>query len=315
MTLDLDKKLCQFEERFSGACVRAKKLAPLTYYKLGGPAELFVETSSSEKLLELLSLVKELRIPFWVLGSASNLLISDKGLSGVVAYMANEDQSTIRVLEEDADNVYINVKASCAKATLLDYAITNSLSGLEFSAGIPGSLGGAVAMNAGTKWGNYAAIIDSVEFCHVDKGIFDLTRDEIGFQYRGLGEGVLDGQTIVLSLNIVLKKEKDNREIMSQVNEILSYRGFKQPLELPNCGSVFKNPETGPGAGRLIEACGLMGKVIGGARISTKHANFIQNTGNAKSADIKALINHIQAVVLKEKSVQLEPEVKMLGFE
>ena len=312
--MSVEYRLQLFVEEFTGSARKNVDLAPLTYYRIGGPAAVVVEVESFKDLEQALKLIAKHQIPFWILGSASNLLIADVGLKGVVIRIANADERVISKQREEGDFVWLRVLASCAKATLLDYAVEHCLEGLEFSAGIPGSLGGAVAMNAGTKWGHYAQVIEEVEFCSLDRGVFTLSNKDIGFRYRGLGEGILDDNTIVFAMTLKLKKSKDNIAIKNKVNEILSYRGFKQPLELPNCGSVFKNPEAGPGAGRLIEACGLRGTQIGQARVSTKHANFIQNLGEAKAADVKNLIEHIQKVVLQEKKVKLETEVRLLGF-
>jgi UDP-N-acetylmuramate dehydrogenase len=169
-------------------------------------------------------------------------------------------------------------------------------------------------MNAGTKWGSYAEVIETVRFYSVQKGHYEKSCEEMGFKYRGHGEGLLDGRTAVLSADIKLRKDKPREEIRALVDEILRYRGARQPLELPNCGSVFKNPpDSERGAGRLIEASGLKGLRVGQAQVSLKHANFILNLGGAKAAHVEELIARVQEEVFRQQGVRLEREVIYLG--
>ena len=187
------------------------------------------------------------------------------------------------------------------------------LEGLEFSAGIPGTMGGAICMNAGTKWGSYSDVVEEVTFFSSKNGYFNKKANELSFKYRGLGTRILDEETIVQKVTMRLKKSNGLDKSRALVDEILTYRGRRQPLEYPNCGSVFKNPPAPQrGAGRLIEACGLKGLTVGEAQISNKHANFILNLGNAKSSDVKELIEKAREQVLRKFSVNLEPEVKLL---
>jgi UDP-N-acetylmuramate dehydrogenase len=175
-------------------------------------------------------------------------------------------------------------------------------------------MGGAVWMNAGTKWGSYSDVIQSVRFVHPEKGIFEKNLSELGLKYRGHGEGLMDHETAILSVDIKLLKNKSPADSRKLVDEILAYRGARQPLEFPNCGSVFKNPQNSEkGSGRLIEAAELKGKQIGQAMISPKHANFILNLGAAKSSDVEALIRLCQEKVLEKFKISLEPEVIILG--
>lgn len=297
----------------SGRIESAKNLASIVAYRIGGDARFFYTPKGSQDLLKFLEITEKNSLPLFILGSGTNLLVSDSGFDGVILWMgptADDSESEVKVLSEDTDNVFVEVPAHFSKAKFLDIAVKKSWGGLEFSAGIPGSLGGAVFMNAGTKWGSYGEIITEVEFVSLKKNIYTLKSEEIGFKYRGHGEGLLDGKTIVSAVRLKLKKNTLQSEILAKIDEIYSYRGQRQPLELPNCGSVFKNPANSEkGAGRLIEASNLKGLCVGGAEISLKHANFILNKGNAKAYDVHELIKRIQATVHSKFQIHLEPEV------
>jgi UDP-N-acetylmuramate dehydrogenase len=289
-------------------------IAPYVTYKIGGPADIFVLPQNIEDMCRALDFTQEQKLPFTILGNGSNLLVRDKGVRGVVLYLGSLQEPKVEVLSHEGDTIHIRVPSNCSKARLLDWSLAHGWAGLEFSAGIPGTLGGAVFMNAGTKWGSYGDVIDAVQFYSSEKGLFSLTKDKLGLKYRGHGEGLLDGRTLVLAVDISLKKEEVAGKSRALVDEILSYRGGRQPLELPNCGSVFKNPENSErGAGRLIEAAGLKGHRVGNAQVSLKHANFILNLGGASSGDVEDLIAHIQSTVERKFSVRLETEVIILG--
>jgi UDP-N-acetylmuramate dehydrogenase len=289
-------------------------LAEYLTYKIGGPADIFIMPENEEDICQSVDFAHDQKFPITILGNGSNVLIRDKGVRGVVLYLGSLKEFSLIKIREDENEVWIRVPANFSKAHLLDWSLKQALVGLEFSAGIPGTMGGAVYMNAGTKWGSYSEVIDSVEFYSAEKGLFSLPHKEIGFKYRGHAENIFDGKTLILSVDIKLKKAKNLQESRTKVDEILMYRGSRQPLELPNCGSVFKNPENSErGAGRLIEAAGLKGFRVGGAQVSLKHANFILNTGNATSADIENLITHIQSEVKKRFNIALELELVIIG--
>ncbi len=305
-------------KKFRGQVFKNKDLSKIAAYKIGGKAKFLLVPKKDEDVEEVLKVSQEKSIPLFILGSGTNLLISDKGFEGIVLWMGpragEKINQSIKVLKEDDQSVLIKVPAHFSKAQLLDFSLRKKWSGLEFSAGIPGSLGGAVYMNAGTKWGSYGEVIECVDFVSAAKGHFSLTSKDIGFRYRGHGEGLLDGATLVSSVTLKLSKTKPLEKILSTVDEIYSYRGLRQPLELPNCGSVFKNPvNSEKGAGRLIEAAQLKGSKVGGAEVSLKHANFILNTGSAKAQHVHSLIRKIQNKVYAQFSINLEPEVIFLG--
>lgn len=302
-----------------GRLLEHEPLSRWTAYGIGGPADALFEPANEDELCVALEAATKYNVPITSLGNGTNLLVRDGGVRGLVVYLAQRGRRDgldegIDVIEETDTSALVRVSSRCAKARLLDFALDRGFAGLEFSAGIPGSLGGAVFMNAGTKWGSYGDVIERVHFFKPGDGRFTKTSAEIGFKYRGHGEGLLSGGTVVLAVEVRLSKTKPKAEIRALVDEILGYRGGKQPLELPNCGSVFKNPANSAlGAGRLIEACGLKGKTVGGAQVSLKHANFILNLGGATSNDVETLIREVQAVVFAQRGVALETEVIVLG--
>lgn len=287
-------------------------------YAVGGKADYFFEAHDEEGLLKTLEWATTQKIPYFVLGSGTNLLIRDGGFRGLVVYLGPKTRTwKIEKISSDEDgavSVY-RVPSAFSKAELLDFSLREGYEGLEFSAGIPGTLGGAVFMNAGTRWGSYASVIKSVRVWDSKKGLLTKSVEEMGFKYRGHGEESLPRGSVILSVDLELRKSQDGAaRSRALVDRILSYRGSRQALERPNCGSVFKNPENSArGAGRLMEASGLKGHRIGQAQISTKHANFILNLGSAKAADIESLIRHAQAEVMQQQKVQLDTEVIFVG--
>lgn len=295
--------------------LRNVALKDYVYYGIGGPADYFALSSRAQDFPDFFNFAQDQKLPVTILGNGTNLLVRDKGIRGLVIYYGSEIPAPIEVLSESTDGVRLRAPAFMAKSQLLDYALENDLAGLEFSAGIPGTLGGAVHMNAGTKWGSYSEVIQDVHFYSPRAGFFSKPKAEMGFKYRGHGEIFKTGESsLITAVDFYLPKNKSATEIRDLVDEILKYRGARQPLELPNCGSVFKNPpNTALGAGRLIEACGLKGTQIGQAQISLKHANFILNLGGARAQDVESLIRLIQKTVLNEKGVELETEVIILG--
>lgn len=289
-------------------------LKDYVYYGIGGPADIFVEPKNETEIQAAIGIFSREKIPFFVLGSGTNLLIRDGGIRGAVLYLGAGLPGAEEILSETASEVHVRIPAHWPKARLLSLGLEKSWAGLEFSAGIPGTLGGAVWMNAGTKWGSYSEVIERVRFFRPSTGFFEKTGAEMDFKYRGHGEGLIDAETVIVSVDLRLPKRADSKESRKLVDEILGYRGSKQPLELRNCGSVFKNPANSDrGAGRLIEGAGLKGTRIGNAMISLKHANFFLNLGSAQAADVEALMELCQRTVLEKFGVRLEAEVIVVG--
>jgi UDP-N-acetylmuramate dehydrogenase len=289
-------------------------LKDYVYYGIGGPADIFVEPKNDLEIQQAVEIFVREKIPFFILGSGTNLLVREGGIRGAVLYLGAGLPGTYQVLSRSGGSVSVRVPAHWPKAKLLSLSLEQGWGGLEFSAGIPGTLGGAVWMNAGTKWGSYSEVIDRVKFFSPTRGFFEKSKAEMNFKYRGHGEGLIDSQTVIVSVDLLLVESVDSAGSRNLVDEILGYRGSKQPLELRNCGSVFKNPEKSErGAGRLIEAAALKGTRIGDAMISLKHANFILNLGNAKSSDVESLIELCKKEVKQKFSIDLEPEVIVVG--
>ena len=304
-------------KNFSGWVKKDAPLSALAAYKIGGRAKFVLTPKRLDDVEEALRISKAEGLPLFVMGSGTNLLVSDEGFDGIILYFGPHEKlnrSSLVVVKESDDEVLLYAPANYSKANLLDFALQKKWAGLEFSAGIPGTLGGGIFMNAGTKWGSYADVVSEVEFFSPGRGRYKLSARDIGFKYRGHGEGLFKDGSVVLSVTVKLKKNLEWPRVMSTVDEIYSYRGMRQPLELPNCGSVFKNPENSvKGAGRLIEAANLKGLTVGGAEVSRKHANFILNTGTATASDVYEVIHRVREGVFANAGVQLENEVILLG--
>lgn len=275
-----------------------------TSFKIGGCAQLFLTALDLSGLCAVLKACAEESAPLFILGRGSDLVVSDDGIRGVVLKLEGDFRSISLV---DDDTVFCGSGVSLAK--LCTFACENSLSGLEFAWGIPGSAGGAAFMNAGA----YGGEMKDVLYCchHVAKngepGSFQ--KDELDLSYR---HSIYSGNDYVIT-GLVLKLQKDSEtEIRARMDDFMNRRKSKQPLEYPSAGSVFKRPE-GYFAGTLIEQAGLKGYTVGGAQVSEKHAGFIINKKDACSKDVKALVEHIQKTVYEKYGVSLECEIRFIG--
>lgn len=279
-------------------------LRELTTFKIGGNAEYFISAKTADEVAFTVKAVKEYGLPLFVLGKGSNLLVSDKGIKGVVLNTCGLDD--IRFEDE---TVICGAGLYLQKLCIL--VLEKELSGLEFAFGIPGSVGGALYMNAGAYGGEIADCVEWAKCIDKNGNIITLNRDEMSLSYRtsifkNLGY-------IITEVAFRLKKGK-REEIMAKMNDFMSRRKDKQPLEFPSAGSTFKRPE-GHFAGALIEKNGLKGKRVGGAMVSEKHAGFVINYDNATSQDVKGLIKEIQNIVSEKDGVDLETEVIFVGEE
>ena len=272
-----------------------------TSFKIGGVADEFCSVKSVDEIIELIEYAKNKQIPYLVVGNGSNILVSDKGIRGLVIRISNDFSDF-----EIAGDV-IKAKSGALLSTLSKAALSESLSGMEFASGIPGSLGGAICMNAGAYGGQMSDVVKSVTY--LENGEVRKLDKDFGFGYRK--SIFADLGVIVLEAELQLKKGEFD-EIKAKMDDFKDRRNEKQPLNLPSAGSVFKRPE-GYFAGKLIEDAGLKGFRIGGALVSEKHAGFIVNTGNATCSDVVALIKHIQKTVKEKFGVELETEVKIEG--
>ncbi len=274
-----------------------------TSFRIGGNADIYISPKSSEEIQSILFLAKKYDVPVTVMGNGSNLLVSDKGIRGIVIQIG-EDMSTILVKGEK-----ITAQAGALLKTIGEKALQSSLEGFAFAAGIPGSLGGAVCMNAGAYGGEIKDILVEAEVLTEDLQIKKFSTQQLQFSYRH--SIIPEKGYIVLSATFLLKKG-NQKEIAQKMTELAQQRREKQPLNFPSAGSIFKRPQ-GYFAGKLITDAGLKGYSIGDAQVSQKHGGFIVNKGNATCADVLALIEHCQKTVFEKFGVMLETEVKMIG--
>lgn len=280
-------------------------LKDYTSFKIGGAADLMVFPDEADKLSEIVAYASKNRVPVLVIGKGSNLLVSDDGFKGVVINMCRFD--SVRLVDETT----IVCQSGISLSRLCRFALGNSLTGLEFAFGIPGTAGGAAYMNAGAYGGEMKDVLISCEHVLPNGEIGVFSGDELKLGYRH--SVYSDTDLLITSLTLKLKKG-NAEEIKAKMDELMSKRRDKQPLEYPSAGSTFKRPE-GYFAGALIEQCGLKGYAVGGAEVSEKHAGFVVNKGGATANDVLAVIKHCQDTVLKETGVFLEPEVKIIGTE
>ena len=273
-----------------------------TSFKIGGPAKLFVSPADSNTLSELITNCKNYDIPTVYFGNGSNILFNDYGFDGVVI-------STSRMTEISLqDENIIECGSGVKNSVLCQFALENSLSGFEFLWGIPGTVGGAVFMNAGAYGGEIKDVIVGCEYITADGEIKEMSSDEMDLSYR---HSIFSENGGIIT-KVRLRGRLDNKEVIRELmDELMDRRRTKQPLEFPSAGSVFKRPE-GYFAAALIEECGLKGESVGGAQVSEKHSGFIINTGNATASDVKQLVEIIKETVFMQKGVQLECEIRVI---
>lgn len=274
-----------------------------TSFKIGGPADIMVLPSSSHQIKEIITYFTSSKVPYMVMGNGTNLLVSDKGVRGVVVKIYDNMDSY------SVNGEFMEIEAGMLISKAAKIAYQNSLSGLEFAEGIPGTIGGAVTMNAGAYIGEMSMVVDETDYIDTNGCIVTVKGKEHDFSYRN--------SIIQKNKGIVLRTRlKLNRGESSKIKELMDDFNFKrrdkQPLEWPSAGSVFKRPQ-GHFVGKLIDDCGLRGYSIGGAKISDKHSGFIINTGNATCKDVLELIKYIQSTVKDRFNVELEPELRIIG--
>jgi UDP-N-acetylmuramate dehydrogenase len=280
-------------------------LARYTSMKIGGPADYFIEVETTAALIETLRVLDAHKISFCLLGKGSNVLVSDLGVRGAVLRLGGEFKRA--AWREEGERAWVDVGAAFAVTQLVREAARRGYGGLEFAEGIPGSVGGALVMNAGAYGSEMEKIVERVDGVTLEGGV-TFQREQMVFTYR---DSHLPAGTVVTAVGVRLQK-KDAGEVSTKVRELVGRRKQSQPSGYPNSGSMFRNPP-GDFAGRLIEAAGLKGKRIGHAEISARHANFMVNLGGARAADVKSLMELAQAAVREKFGVELVPEVKFLG--
>lgn len=276
-----------------------------TTFQIGGPAQIFVVPTNKEQVRQVVLLCNRERVPFFVLGKGSNLLVSDAGIEGVVMQMY-EAFSDYQVM---GNRIYADSGIMLSKLGRI--ACEEGLAGFEFASGIPGTLGGAVMMNAGAYGGEMKDIIESVCLMDQEGNVFTKSCEEMEFSYRH--SIVEENHYIVLGATICLERG-ERAAIQAKMAELMTARKTKQPLEFPSAGSTFKRPE-GYFAGKLIMDAGLSGYQVGGAQVSEKHCGFVINRGNATAVDVTQLIADVRKKVYDAFQVELEPEVRLVGRE
>ncbi len=275
-----------------------------TTFRVGGNADLLIRPASVAEIEKGIQCCQELAVPYYIIGNGSNLLVGDGGIRGVVIQIGS-DFSKIEVGDDDT----VWVQAGCMLSKAAHVAMEHGLSGMEFASGIPGTIGGAVVMNAGAYEGEMKDIIDCVTLLSHDGEVLILPQDQMEFGYR---ESIVSKQNyIVLEVKLKLHKGKPEA-IAEKMKELNDARQKKQPLEFPSAGSTFKRPE-GYFAGKLIMDTGLAGYRIGDAQVSEKHCGFVINRGKATAREIVTLMNEITKRVEEKFQVVLEPEVRKMG--
>ena len=274
-----------------------------TTFEVGGPADLFVIPERQGQVRPVLEACREAGAPLFVLGRGSDLLVSDEGYRGVILAVADGLDD---LLVEGCDVV---CEAGVTLRDAAEAACALGLAGLEFACGIPGSVGGAVFMNAGAYGGQMSDVLKSVKALTPEGELVEMSGDELEMGYRT--SRVRTEGLVVLTATLALEPGNED-DIRARMDELTARRAAKQPLEYPSAGSTFKRPE-GYFAGKLITDAGLKGFSVGGAKVSEKHAGFVINAGGATAADVLGVIRHVQDEVLRQFGVALEPEVRMLG--
>lgn len=275
-----------------------------TSLRVGGPADALAAPADRADLALLLGVCAEHRVPHTLLGSGFNTLVQDGGVDGVVIQLG-----ALRRLEERPGGA-VRAEAGVSHNQLVKFCLARGLGGLAFGAGIPGTVGGWVAMNAGVPEGDTGSVVREIEVMSpTGRSLRHLPRERLRFAYRAL-RGLAPG-SVVLSALLTVRIE-DRASVKAEVDRMLERRSRTQPLDVPSCGSVFKNPP-GDFAGRLIEEAGLKGRRVGGAQISPVHANFIANLGDATAQDVLTLIEQARVAVEESSGIRLVPEVRIIG--
>lgn len=274
-----------------------------TYFKIGGPVDLLVEIESIEEIKQVLKIAKEKKIDYHIIGNGTNLLVKDEGVDGIVIKIGEHFNHYA------VEGNFVIAQSGILLSTLAKKIAKSSLTGFEFASGIPGSLGGAIYMNAGAYGGEMKDIVKEVTLLDENDEIINLSNDEMAFGYR---ESIISRKNYIV-LEVKFELEKGNYEdIMETIKTLDQKRLAKQPIDKPSAGSTFKRPE-GHYAGKLIDDSGLRGAQFGDARVSRKHCGFVVNIGNATFNDVITLIEFIKKVVKDKFNVELEREVRILG--
>ena len=272
-------------------------------FKVGGPADILVKPKTEEEIKNIIKFIREENIPYEIIGNGSNLLVRDGGIRGVVIEISNNFN------DFKIEGNKVSIQAGAILSVIGKAVMREGLTGFEFAAGIPGTLGGAIAMNAGAYGSEMKDIVTSVRLLDIEGNIVEYTNEQMKFEYRR--SLLTDVEFIVLSVNIELK-EGNQDDIKNKMKEFTQSRVTNQPLNLPSAGSTFKRPE-GYIAAKLIDESGLKGLTLRGAQVSSKHAGFVVNIGDATALDILHLMHIVRTIVKTKYGVDLEAELKIIG--
>lgn len=276
-----------------------------TTFRCGGPAQFFVRASSAADITAAINAAEKADTPWWIVGCGSDLLVSDAGLPGVVIEIGE------RMAHISIDESVVRVQAGATNEAVAQAALEAGLTGYEFASGIPGSVGGAAIMNAGAYDGEFKDVAASVSCLFPDGTVREIPAEKADWSYR---HSMMSDEGLVV-LGATLQLAAGNKDdIRAKMDDLAQRRSSKQPLEMASAGSTFKRPE-GYFAGKLIQDAGMQGHSVGDAQVSTKHAGFVVNTGNATAADVLQVIRDVQAAVADQFGVTLETEVRMWGFD
>lgn len=292
-----------FKDKDFGKILFDEPMKNHTSFKIGGPADVLIIPDNEESVMEAIKYCRENNVKYFIMGNGTNLLVKDTGIRGAVVKIAN-GYDKIDVTE---NRVFCQSGALLKKVA--EFCLENSLTGFEFACGIPGTVGGAIAMNAGAYGGEMKDIVTKVRVLDRNNNIVELSNEDMKFRYRG--SSVIDEELIVLGVEFKLEKGEYSA-IEEKMKDLTNRRETKQPLEYPSAGSTFKRPE-GYFAGKLIDDAGLRGVRYGDAQVSEKHCGFVINAGNATFDEVITLIKTIQKVVHDRFDVMLETEVKIIG--
>lgn len=283
--------------------LEAELMSRHTTFRIGGPADFFLVPENADEIKKIIAVCKEKNVPYFILGNGSNLLVSDRGYRGVVIQL---DRNFGEVKVEGTE---IHASAGALLSTIAVAARRASLTGFEFAGGIPGTLGGAVVMNAGAYGGEMKDVLRKVMVMDQSGKVFEIPAEELQMGYR---TSIIKTAGYIVLGAVLSLKEGNLEEIKMLTRKLSEQRTSKQPLEYPSAGSTFKRPE-GYFAGKLIMDSGLRGYRVGGAQVSEKHCGFVINTGDATAEDVRSLMKHVTEIVYAKYGVTLEPEVKFLG--
>jgi len=305
----MNEEICRdIRQMVSGKVLSGERMSGYTSIGVGGPADVLVFPDGFEELGRLVSFLTARGTPFVTVGNWTNIIVRDGGYRGVVVSLKNLGAVSLREGTAGGPGVYAQAGANLSD--LVSLSAEKGFAGLEFCAGIPGSVGGAVKMNAGAYGSEMKDVIQSVTLMDRSGHVRECDRDQLVFHYRRLD---IPDEDVILAATFRLSPgQKD--EITAKIREIVTKRRGKHPLEYKSAGSIFKNPQEKP-AGRIIEDLGLKGMQVGGAKISEKHGNFIINTGTAQAKDVTMLIEIVQQAAYDRTGIRLEPEVVILGEE